>query len=110
MRIFSVILFGSLAILCATFIFRFVSIERDLWQMCEPRDISLLGLPHVCVYRAWAHQHGEHDGWTLFLLADCPEGTKPVVYFPTWPLALAAGGILIYALHEVFSHGYRSVV
>ncbi len=109
MRIFRFILLGSLAILCATFIFRFVSIERDLWQMCEPRDISLLGLPHVCVYRAWTHQHREHDGWTLLLLADSPEGTKPIVYFPTWPLVIAAGGFLIYALHELFNQGDRRV-
>ena len=30
------------------------------------------------------------------MLADAPEGTRSIFYFPSWPFAFAAAGVLIY--------------
>jgi hypothetical protein len=86
---------------------------RAIYPMWDARsgvhsiyDFGLLIEPHVTVFRAYTHAHGERDGWSLFWVYDVPEGTRPVVYFPCWPfavLALAAlinGGFVLFDYHE----------
>jgi hypothetical protein len=88
--------FASLAVLV-----RYARDEFFLWNVCDDTAIDLIAVPHVCIYRAYTHEHGECDGWTLFLLTDSPEGTRPIAYFPTWPLVVAAAVLLIYAFFGI---------
>ena len=70
-------------------------------------DLGLLTEPHVVVYRAYCHRCGERDGWSLFWVFDAPEGTRPVLYFPSWPLAIVAFGALIYAGFAIYDQSGR---
>ena len=90
-----------LAALGVLFLIRFVHIQYQLWQMRDGPGLYLIAEPHICVYRAFTREHGERDGWSLFLLTDAPEGTRSVFYFPTWPLAVASVGFLIYAAFPI---------
>jgi hypothetical protein len=97
MKALRTIAISALAIWCMLFLYRFADTQHFLWEARSDRGIHLLGEPHICVWRAFAHAHGEHDGWTFFLLGDSPEGTRPVFYFPAWPLAAASAGVLVFA-------------
>lgn len=110
MRTWRIIVVVPLAVLCGIFLVCYTRIECLLWQMRDDRGIHLLAEPHVCVYRAFTHNHGERDGWTLFLLTDAPEGTRSIFYFPTWPLAIASVGVLVYATFTMFEWRGKRVV
>src|SRR5713101_4370386 len=82
---------------------------RAIYPMWDARsgehhlyDAGLLTEPHVTVFRAYTHAHGERDGWSLFWVYEVPEGTRSVVYFPCWPFAAAALGVLVYAGFAIF--------
>ena len=109
MRTLRTLLLIPLAVLSAFFLFGYVRAVVWMWEGRDDRGIRLLGEPHVCVYRAFTHGHGERNGWTPFLLADAPEGTRAVFYFPSWPFAVAALGVLTYGAFIVFDQSERRV-
>lgn len=109
MQIIRTLFIALIAVWCVTFLANFARIQFFLWQVRADRGIHLVAEPHVCVWRAAAHVHGDRGGWTLFLLADAPEGTRPVIYFPTWPLVPAALGIVIFAALSLFDGRSRRV-
>lgn len=110
MRTLHNILMVPLAVLCAFFLIRFARIEYALWQMRDGAGFRLLAEPHICVYRAFTRERKERDGWTFFLLADPPEGTRAVFYFPTWPAVVASAGLLAYAVFILFDRKDRRAV
>src|SRR5258708_5340029 len=109
MRTLRTILIAVLALCCIVFLFPFVHTHYFLSHARDARGIHFLAEPHICVYRPFTHAHGERDGWTFFLLADSPEGTRPVFYFPTWPLAVVSAGVLIHAAFSIFESSDKSV-
>jgi hypothetical protein len=109
MRTLRTIMVVPLAVLCVLFLVRFARIQYSLWQVRDGPGLYLVAEPQICVYRAFMHEHRERHGWTLFLLADVPEGTRPVFYFPTWPLAVASVGVLIYAGFAIFEWSDKRV-
>ena len=102
MKVLRTIFIAVLAVLCGGFLLRFAQYEYSYYRASDSPGIYLLTDPHICVYRAFAHAHGESDGWTFFLSGDAPEGTVPVFYFPTWPFAVMSAGVLIYAAFSTF--------
>jgi hypothetical protein len=68
-----------------------------------------LSEPHVCIFRGDTQEHGEHGGWRAFMLTDAPEGTRPIFYFPSWPFAAAAAGVLGFAAYSIYEQTRKRV-
>ena len=107
MRTFRTFLFILAVMFSAYFLFGYTRAVHTLYE--PPDGIGLLGVPHVCAWRPLPHFE-THSGMSLFLASDAPEGTIPIFRFPSWPLALGAGAILIYAVFTLFVRRKSRVV
>ena len=112
MRTLRIMLLVSLVAFSTYFLFGYAQSIHMLNGMDESESgrsigevISLLKAPHICAWRPLAPSSKASGGISLFLWYDTPEGTMPIFYFPSWPFALVAGGVLIYA--GVFLYGLR---
>ena len=92
MRLFRNIVLGVLALLSVVFLVGYARV----WQSTDYRIIGLVD-PHVCIYR-----HGEYVGWEAFIPTDPPEGTHSIFYFPSWPFAVAAAGVLVFTGYSIY--------
>jgi len=76
-----------------------------LWRMVAPWTF-FLSQPYVGTEQYFGEDHAQ---LSLLLVADGHgEGTRVVYYFPSWPLALAAAGVLVYAFLTVFGQNEKS--
>lgn len=110
MRTIRTLFLIPLTVISAFFLFEYVRAVAWMWEARDAPGIHLLIEPHVCVYRAFTHGHGERDGWTPLLLTDPPEGTRAVFYFPSWPFAVAAVGTMAYGASTIFDKRERHVI
>jgi len=92
MRLFRDIILGVLIVPSVVFLIGYARV----WQATDCRIIGLVD-PHVCIYR-----HGEHVCWEAFIPTDPPEGTRSIFYFPSWPFAAAAAGVLVFAGYSIY--------
>ena len=73
-----------------------------LWQVLGEPGLNLFTWPQVVVWRAYRHAPGVQDGFSLFLVANPPEGTVDILNFPSWWVAAASAGILVFTGSTVF--------
>jgi hypothetical protein len=78
MRKFRTILLAALVVPSVVFLFGYGRVVCWMWQASDYHSIGLLAEPHVCIFRAYTHEHGEHGGWRVFMLTDSPEGTRSI--------------------------------
>ena len=100
MRTFRTILLIPVVAFSAYFLFGYARAIYTLYE--PPHGIGLLGVPHVCAWRPWIPSFKASGGISLFLASDPPEGTMLIFRLPSWPFALATGGVLIYAGYILF--------
>ena len=74
---------------------------RDSW---EDDGFRIFAYPEITAYTPFdlqRHAWGARS-WSLFQVADFPTGEARVVFsFPSWPGALPAAGVLIYAVFYI---------
>ena len=116
MRLLRTIVLVAFVVFSTYFLFGYARSIYMLNQMDESESghsigevIELLRKPHICAWRPWSPSSKASGGISLFLWYDTPEGTMPIFYFPSWPFALAAGGVLIYGGVVLYGHRHKPV-
>jgi hypothetical protein len=100
MRVLRAIILIPLATLSFRFLVDYGREVYPLWGMVGSWTFFLTQ-PYVGTYQ---YSGEAHRYLSLLLVADGPgEGTRILYYFPSWPLALAAAGVLVYAFLAVFA-------
>jgi len=94
MRTLRMMVLIPLVLMSVLFLIRYA---RELYPLCQGIGGTVfLREPYMGTYR---YAGDQHTHWSPFLAGDGPgEGTRVVEWLPTWPLVVAAVGVLVYAI------------